>query len=250
MSKMSGLGDNFYVGGYALSGDTNSVSNISGGPAAIDMTGIDKSAHERLGGLRDGNMQWTSYFNNANTTPFGAHHALAPLPRTDVGVMYCRGVALGNPGACVQGKQIDYAPSRGASGELTIKVEVQANGFGLEWGQQLTAGTRTDVAATNGTAVDFTTATSFGFQAYLQVFAFTGTDVTIKLQDSADNSTFTDVASGAFPQVTVGRSTARIAVGGTATVRRYVRAVTVTTGGFTSVAFAVVLAKNPVAVVF
>jgi hypothetical protein len=33
-------------------------------------------------------------------------------------------------------------------------VDLQANSFGLEWGVALTAGPRTDTAATNGTAVD------------------------------------------------------------------------------------------------
>ena len=34
---------------------------------------------------------------------------------------------------------------------------------------------------------------SFGVQAYLQVFSFTGTDVTITIQDSADNSSFANI---------------------------------------------------------
>jgi hypothetical protein len=88
---------------------------------------------------------------------------------------------------------------------------------------------------------------AFGAQAYLHVFAFTGTDATVKIQDSADNITFTDVASLAFTQVTTAPLAQRIAIGNTATVRRYVQAVVVTTGGYQVLSFAVAINKNPIA---
>ncbi len=244
MAKSSGLGDNFYVGGNDLSGDTNSLSNVSGGPKLIDLTSIKVFAPERVGGLRDGKLDWVSYFNAT-----GAHPVLSSLPTTDVVASYARGTTLGSPAACMTGKQINYDGMRTQAGDLTFKVEALANSYGLEWGTQLTAGLRTDTVATTGTSVDFTASTSFGFQAYLQVIAFVGTDVTIKLQDSADNSSFADIASGAFTQVVAANVAQRIAVGGTATVREFVRATTVTTGGFTSVTFSVVLMKNTIATV-
>lgn len=245
MAKSSGLGDNFYVGGSNLSGDTNSLSNVSGSVALIDVTGLPSSAYERIGGLRDGAISWVSYWN-----PTGAHPVLSVLPTTDIQLAYFRGTGIGSPAACMNGLQLNYDPTRAADGSITVKVDAQADGFGLEWGEQLTAGIRTDTAATNGAAQDDGAATAFGFQAYLQVFSFVGTDATIKIQDSADNSTFADLASGAFTQVTAAPVTQRIAVGGAAAVRRYVRASTVTTGGFTSLAFAVVLVRNTVAVTF
>lgn len=248
MAKQSGLGDNFYVGGYDLSGDTASLDNISGGPAVIDVTGINKSAYERIGGLRDGHVEWTSHWNPDTVgVTFTEHTALAGLPTTDVGVMYFRGTTLGDPAAALVGKQINYDPTRADDGKMTFKVQVEANAYGLEWGRNLTAGIRTDTAATLGTGIDTTASLSFGGQAYLQVFAFTGTDVTVKIQDSADDVTYADVASFAFTQVTSGRQTQRIALTNTATIRRYVRATTVTTGGFTSCAFAVVVVKNDTA---
>lgn len=90
----------------------------------------------------------------------------------------------------------------------------------------------------------WTLATSFGLQAYLHVTAFTGTDVTMKLQDSADNATWTDLAGAAFTQVTAANQAQRLALSNTATVRRYLRASTVTTGGFTSVSFALAYNRN------
>lgn len=254
MAKTSGLGDNLYIAGYDVSGDIQGLDRIGGGPAALDTTGIDKSANERIGGLRDGGIDTTAFFNPetiaAGGSRDGVHKVLSALPTADVQVMYCRGTTLGAAAACEVAKQIGYDPKRGNDGSLIFSMSSQSNGYGVEWSELLTAGKRTDVAAANGTAIDGGAATSFGFQAYLQVFAFTGTDVTVKLQDSADNVSFADVASGGFTQITAAPGAERIAVGGTATLRRYVRVSTVTTGGVTSVTFAVAVVRNRTAVTF
>lgn len=160
MSKQSGLGDNFYVGGYDLSGDTGSLGTISGSVALLDVTGINKSAFERIGGLRDGNVEWSSFFNDASGA---AHPALSSLPTTDRILTYCRGTTIGNPAACMTAKQINYDGTRADDGAFTLAVNAQANGYGLEWGNQLTAGLRTDTGATNGDGV------SLGGEAYLHL---------------------------------------------------------------------------------
>jgi hypothetical protein len=186
----------------------------------------------------------TTYFNTVAVTG-GLHEKLSALPRTDVVMTYARGTTLGDPAASLIGKQVNYDPTRGDDGMLTFGVSAQSNGYGIEWGRQLTAGVRTDTAATLGTGIDTAASASFGGQAYLQVFSFTGTDVTVKIQDSADNITFADVAGFAFTQITGGAPLAeRIALSNTATLRRYLRATTVTTGGVTSVAFSVNVIKN------
>ncbi|MGV9803924.1 hypothetical protein ACWDTP_38415 [Mycobacterium sp. NPDC003449] len=243
MAKTGGLGDNLYIAGYNASGDIMSLGAIGGGPAVLPFTGIDKYAMERKGGLLDGRMEAVVFFNS-DPVLGATHQKLAALPTSDVILAYCRGTTLGDPAACLVAKQIGYDPTRGDDGSLTFAVQAQANGFGIEWGRQLTAGVRTDTAATNGGSVDTLAAANFGAQAYLQVMSFTGTDATVKIQDSADGTTFADVTGLAFTQVTAGPATQRIAISNTATVRRYVRAITVTTGGFTSFAFSVVINKN------
>lgn len=399
MAKQTGLGDNFYIDGVDLSGDIQALSSIHGGPAALDMTGINQSGVARQGGKRDGGIDFTAYFNpGAGLT----HAKLSALPTADVIASYFRGTAVGNDAASQVSRQINYDPARGADGSLIFGVQAQADGFGLEWGTQLTAGTfaassfltgdasgfeggianwtsggndsiaqtaaqahggtkslaltstaggsmfaahctggniltqglavvpgqqvivqawfraavspRTcqpgiswfdsggaqvggnvfaagaadstsawtlasgtfvapagavwcraflQVAATGAGAevhyVDDVTLTAapvsfdtggslaFGAQAYLHVFSFTGTDATIKIQDSADNVTFADVAGLTFAQITTAPGAQRLAIGNTATVRRYVAATVVTTGGFTALAFAVALTKNQIA---
>lgn len=244
MAKSSGLGDRFFIAGQDVSGDVNSISNVGGGPALLDGTDITMSAMARIPGLRDGRMEWVSFFN---PTLGATHDALAALPTADVVCTYARGAAVGAPAACMVAKQINYDPTRGADGALTFAVSAQANGFGLEWGLQLTAGLRTDTAATLGASIDTAASASFGAQAYLQMAAFAGTDVTVKIQDSADNTTFTDVTGLSFTQVTAAPATQRLATSNSATIRRYLRAVTVTTAGFTTCSFSVVVNKNPIA---
>jgi hypothetical protein len=247
VAKTSGLGDNFFIGGYDLSGDTNSLGNIGGGNKPIVVTAINKLAFERLGGVRDGAMAFTSYFN---TAAGHAHPVLSALPTADTIGMYCQGTLLGNPCASVNAKQVGYDGNRTQAGDFTFASTLQSNGYGLEWGRQLTAGLRTDTAATNGTAIDTVASAAFGAQAYLQVNAFAGTDVTVKIQDSADNSSFADVTGLTFTQITAAPGVQRLATASGATIRQYVRAVTVTTGGFVSCTFAVQLTKNEVTVAF
>lgn len=247
MAKESGLGDMLIVHGFNASGDIQQLSNISGGPNLLPFTGIDKSAMERKGALLSGQMEMTTFFNSDLVTP-ATHQKLSALPRTDVILTYGHTTQLGWPAASLVGKQVNYDPTRGDDGSLTFGVSAQSNGYGIEWGKQLTAGVRTDTAATNGASIDTTASASFGGQAYLQVGAFVGTDATVKIQDSADNVSFADVAGLAFTQITGGAPLAeRISVSNTTTIRRYVRAVTVTTGGFSSLAFSVNFIKNEIA---
>ena len=375
-----------------------SLGKVGGGPAVLDVTPINALAHVRIGGLRDGGIDFVTAFD---PTAGQEHPVLAALPTADTQVMYMRGTAIGNAACCEIAKQVDYDPTRGTDGMLTNAISTLANGFGVEWGVQLTPGLYTAtnaltgqnagfegglgnwVAVTNNTSTDtsaqahsgsdsmsmsltasgdMTSAScasgsiatqgfavapgnqvsvqawvrtavsartcsvgvdwytsggsfvstsygtgvadsssawtlisgtvvapataafgrvnvkvastaagsevhyvddveyfllptsydtgasaSFGAQAYLQVIAFTGTDVTVKIQDSADNATFADVTSLTFAQTTAAHTTQRIAIGNTATVRRYVAATLTTAAGFTALSFAVVLNKNSIA---
>lgn len=237
--KTSGLGDDLWAGGYHIGGDIRDVA-VNGGPALLDVTDITQSAHSRLGGLRDGHMAITSYMDPAAGQ---SHAAFSSLPRADAILTYCRGQAIGNPAACLNAKEIAYDPTRAASGELTFKVAADGSAYGLEWGVQLTAGLRTDTGAAAGLSADNGAGTSFGAQAYLQATSFTGTDVTVVIQHAPDDQTWSALMS--FAQITGGTPSAqRISTANNTAVNRYVRAVTTTSGGFTSFAFQVTVVRN------
>lgn len=238
MAKQSGLGDNFYIGGFDLSGDLGQLNKISGGPMLQDVTSIKMSGHERLPLLRDSTWQFTTFFDNAS----GAEHpALKTLPTADVVACYFRGTTLQGSAAAINCKQVDYDPTREANGNLTLKVDLQSNGFGMEWGEMLTAGLRTDTSATIGSFITDTAGTAFGGQAYFQVVSFTGTSVTIDIQ-SATTSGGSYATTGLTSQAFTGTGAQRVSVSNTTTINQFLKVVT--TGTFTSAVFAVVFVRN------
>jgi len=63
MAKVSGLGDNFYIAGVDISGDVNSLSQISCPGAVQDATDITQSATARLELLNDGALDFNVFFD-------------------------------------------------------------------------------------------------------------------------------------------------------------------------------------------
>ena len=244
MTKQTGLGDRLYVGGFDLSGDVGSLGAIGGGPEAKEVTGIDKSAFERIGGKRDGRIEFNSWFNPASNQQ---HDVLAALPRTDVGLLYTRGNVQGAAAAGMVAKQINYDPTRNDDGSLEWSIEALANGFGLEWGRLITDGleTETVAGATAGldAGVDVGT-TNFGAQLYVQVTAFTGTGVLIGLETSSDDGAgdaYAGVAGTA--SFVAGVGTLRLpSTSATAAIERYTRVSF--SGTFTSVTYVAMLVRN------
>lgn len=246
MSKASGLGDQLFIDGYDLSGDTQAVGSISSPSAPLDVTGINKSAHERIYGLLDGEISFDHYFNDAASADFPV---LKTKPSTDRIGCYFHGSAIGNMAAALVAKQVNFDWNRNADGSLMGKTQLLGNGYALDYCEQLTAGKRTDTAATNGSSLNAGAASANGAAAYLQVFSFSGTDATVKVQSSSDNGAgdaFADILT--FTQVTAAPTMERKALSTlTTAVEQYLRAVTVTTGGFTSMVFAVCLTRYPAA---
>ena len=248
MVKASGLGAWFAHGSSLISNDIGSVSNISSPHGVFDVTGIDKSARETLLVVRDGMMDFEPFFNDAAGQ---AHPVLSALPTTDVLTTYGHRDTQGAPAACLLGKQVNYDGTRAANGELTFASNVQGNGFGLEWCEILSTGVTTSTGAENLASLDLGTgSTSFGLQAYLHVFAFTGTSCTITIEESSDDGggdAFAAVTGGAFTAVT-GATTERIATSGAQTVERYLRLAL--TGTYSNIEFVVLVNRNDTATAF
>lgn len=237
MAKETGLGANMYLDEFDLSGDVGSLSRISKSISTLPVTGIDKSANERRAGKLNGQLTWQSWFNPSA----GQSHPTLKNGtfRNDRIGSYFHRPTLGMPVAAMVGKQTTYAGNRNEDGSFILNLDMLSNAFWTDWGLALTAGKRTDGTATNGTGVDFTSGANFGLQAYLHVFAFTGTNVTIKLQGSSDNGAgdaFSDITGGGFTVVS-GVTKERIATARNQAVERYIRVVT--TGTFSNVVFAV-----------
>lgn len=244
MSKESGLGNQLYLDGFDLSGDSNSIGRISKSLAVLDFTGIDKSAKERKAGVLDGALDWKSFWN-----PTNANLALDDtFARVDRVASFFHRATLATIAASIVCKQVDYKPTRSQDGSLLSDVKTEANAFWLDWGLACTAGKRSDTGATNGTGVDFQNEgapANFGLQAYLQVFSFTGTSVTITLQGSSDNGggdAYANITGGSFSVVSSAPQSQRIATARNQAIERWVRVVT--TGTFSQCTFAVHVTVN------
>jgi len=243
VAKQSGLGSNLYCDGFNLSGDALSYE-IGVESELLETTGIDKSAMERIQGLRTSTASFTSWFNDATGQQFDA--LKVPVAANGKLVTFTHGTTLGNAAAAGVFHQASFAGNRGDDGAFTFESEFQSiGGVPMEWGVQGTAGVRTDTTATAGTAIDFGASpgtTNFGVAAYLQVFSFTGTSCTVKLQESSDNSgdAYADVTGGAFTAAT-GRTTQRIQTATNLAVERFLKVTT--TGTFSSCAFHVTIVR-------
>ena len=240
MAKTSGIGANFYVAEFDLSGDVGSVQTIASRRAMLEVPSLTNTGMERVAGLRDGEISFTSWWD---TAAGAAHLALSGVPSADRIVTYANGTTLGVAAASLSGKQIDYSPTRGQDGSLAVTVQALANNYGLEWGQLLTTGKQTFASAAAGTSIDDYggTSTAFGAGAYLHVFSIGSGTATVAVQDSASaGSGFADLANMIFTAVTAATSQ-RVQGVNTATVRRYIR-VNVT-GTFTNLVCAVVFVR-------
>jgi hypothetical protein len=250
MAKQSGLGDQLFIDGYDISGDVGSVDTIATPMEPLEATGINKYAKERIVGQRDASLEFASFFNPAVGQTF---QRLKLLPTTDVLATYFHGSTIGNMAFGMTGKQANYDPSRGDDGSLTFKTAIQGTPNGGNHGVMLTAGKSTLGTAGALTALDEGGAggtTNFGAQAFLQVFAFTGTSATVAIQSSSDNAVgdpFSNVTGLVFTAAT-GITSERIATGATQAIERYLR-VNVT-GTFSNLIFAVMVCRNTVATVF
>ena len=151
MTKKGALGGNVFIAGYDLSGDIASLESVSGGPVALEVRGMNKLAPERIGGVRDGGIGFTTWFNDASDQE---HDALKGLPTADVQIQYHQGTTLGDAVAALIGKQVNYDGTPEQDGGFSFAVQAVANAKGLEWCQSLTAGKRTDGSATNGSSID------------------------------------------------------------------------------------------------
>jgi hypothetical protein len=240
LAKQTGLGDNFDVHGYDLSGDIGAVDTVTGSVALLDLTGIDKSAVERFQGLRSGEIAFSSWYNDAANQ---SHDRLSTLPTTDIIVTYWRGNTSGDQAASIVAKQVTYDLSRSADGGLAATTQALSTGFPLEWGRQVTSGKRTDSSATAPTSgVDYTTvSTAFGASCYVQLLAFTGTSVTFELRDAATEPTYSDVTGGASDAMSaIGAQ--RWATSATETIRRFINIET--TGTFSNAVFRVAVTRH------
>lgn len=236
MAKSSGFGVRLYLQGRDLSGDVGSIGTIRSSLNPLDVTGLDKTAMERIAGLRDGEITFNNFFNPAEGASF---EYLSTLPTTNVLALVTFGLNAGDPVVALTAKQVNYDWSRSQDGAFLGTVQLlAASGVPLEYGLLLMA-KGTHASATDETGIDFGAQTTAGAIGYLQHFDADSGTVEYDLEDSSDSTDGDDgtwANLGAFSDVATPYApiAERIEISGT--VERWVRAST--NGTFTNAVFA------------
>ena len=207
-----------YFNNFSFSRDTNAISTtMFGDDNESYIAGIDTSQID-ISGLFDGGTdavdeELANAFSVTTSTPL---------------TVFQNGTTAGEPCVLLDSKIQNYTIDSSVSDAVAVSSTFTGDNFGR--GLSLYALTNTSATATT-TAVDFGSSTTFGGQAFIHTTAHSSANIAVKLQSSADNSSFADVTAGGFTAIT-GTGSERIAP--TGTINRYVRLViTVTSGSAT-----------------
>ena len=224
-----------YVDEFDFSSYFNDVSAATTVETAETST-FGSSAKEYIPGLMDGTVSLSGLFEGTADTGTDDYFATILGSATKQKVIVAEeGHALGYRAVMLESDTTSYEVSGAIADVVQASAEFQST-EGVEHGVILSSGSA--VSATgNGTGVDNSASSANGGVGYVSVPANTRNgNVTIKIQHSADNSTFTDLIT--FTVVSSATKTSeRVEV--TGTVARYLR-VSYTVAGSTGSATPIV----------
>jgi hypothetical protein len=229
VAKANGLGMYAFVEGYDISGDVGSLGKVGSPKREYIVTGLDKSAEERIGGTSDGEMSFNGFVNQA---VLHEHAILSQLKTTDVRMAIAFSALAGATCPFLSAKQINYDLTRPADGSLAWAVDAKGSaGVPLEWGVNLTAGKITHASAASAASLDNAAASNYGLAAQLQFCSRASGTPTFLIEHSSDNLSWSTLLTftgtgGATPFGE--RKTSAVAT----QVKRYLRVTT--TGTFTN----------------
>lgn len=218
-----------FANGYDLSTFLSSVS-VSGEADTAETSTLGTTAKTYIAGLRDATITADGFFSSEVG---GSDERLAAqLGTSVVFTVVLSADAVGAHGYGMTAIETSYEAGAEIGGATAVSMEGQST-VGQEAIRVLNALSAVTATGT-GTSVDNLASTTSGFAAYLHVTAASGTtpNMVAKVQHSADNSTWADLAT--FTAVTAANAYQRVA--GTGTVNRYLRAqytITGTTPSFT-----------------
>tara|TARA_R110000824_G_scaffold135553_1_gene298847 strand:- start:5546 stop:6271 length:726 start_codon:yes stop_codon:yes gene_type:complete len=224
MAKQTGLNVRLYVMGNDLSGDANAVDSMGYTQALLETTPLNAAAATRMTGLADGGVTVNGYFDNADNKIHATFTSNSgKLPTADQVVLIPFNSAVGDPAIGISAKQADYTVNRSPGSAMTVSSTFTGNGMGGEFGAMLTAHDDTHASASNGTAVDNAASSASGGSGYLQIMSLASGSVIIKIQESANNSTWTDLMTFSTVAAAGAPTAERLTMSGT--VARYLRVI-------------------------
>lgn len=214
---------NVYVRGSELTGTIDMDPNVT-------VYGAEDYSH--MPGLGSGSLTIDGVFDTTYTGTVDDYAKTAGK----VAVLCHGGAALSGLGKMLVARKSLFTHSSSVAGAVLFRLELTADA-GVDSGVILHVGAET--VAGEETSHDSGASSAAGGAAYLVCTAFSGTDLTVTVEDSADDAAWATLAT--FTQLT-GVSSERVIVSGT--VGRYLRAEWSTSAGFTSATFLVGFARR------
>lgn len=241
MAFIHGKSSQVIHGIYDLSPYLNDAS-ASADVETAETTTFGSSAKSYIVGLRDGTVSASGMFDGvAGAVDEVLTASIGSDTLSPVTIGY-NGTTLDNRVTLLQAKTTSYEVSTPIGDVVSVSYSAQADG-GLDQGVSLAALASVS-ATTTGTANDNTASTTNGgmAQVHVTVNSRSSTSV-IKIQHSADNSTFADLVT--FTTVGIGATTSeRSLVASGTTVNRYLRAVATLAAGTGSITYQVSFARR------
>lgn len=240
MSFSHGKNTAVLVGAYNISSYLNEVSSSQSIDTA-DTSTFGTSAKTYVVGQNDGTISFSGLYDGATDAIAEIFENIIDTDATPVITIAAGGgLTVGNKATLAQAKQTSYEISAPVSDVVSLSGEFQVTG-GLRGGVLLAAATA-HTATTNGSSVDGAASSALGARANLHVTANTRSDTTvIKVQHSADNSTWADLIT--FTTVAATTLTSQTATA-TGTVNRYLRATTTIASGTGSITYTLSLSRR------
>lgn len=225
---------NVFINEYDFSTYFNDVSATSTVETS-EVSAFGSSAKEYIVGLLDGTVSLSGMFDGTATGTDVVFSAVLGSTTKQNVIVAPSGHSNGATAIVLEADDTSYEVSGAVADVVQTSAEFQSSD-GVEHGKILSSGAA--ISATgNGTSVDNTAASTNGGVGFVSVPTNTRNgNITVKVQQSADNSTFTDLIT--FTVVTSTQKTfQRVEV--TGTVARYLR-VNYTVAGSTGSATPVV----------
>lgn len=192
----------------------------------------------RIGGTKDGKVSLAGFWDGTATTGIDVRADAQLNGASFYQTIVHGGNTYGNRAGVMTVKEGNYKTEASVSDAVSFSLDEEIDGA-ISGGWLLHALGAETGAGNDSTSKDLGASGYTGFRANLHVTAFSGTSITPKLQDSANNSVWADLTGGAFSAASaVG---AQQISSSTQAVRQYVR--TAWTGTISSVTFAVAIAQ-------
>jgi len=240
MGFIHGRGSKVLFGAYDLSTFFNNAGTNSAVDANDSTTfGVVGGSKTFIVGLRDGKVSISGLFDGAVAAVDERIQASLGSDTEAPMTVALDGFAIGRRVQIAQAKTTSYDIKAPVADVVSVSADFQADG-GVDGGVSLSANLSVS-ATTDEASVDNAASSAFGGRGQLHVLANTrNVNSVVKIQHSADNSTWVDLITFATIATTVITSARSLAAG---TVNRYLRAQITLSAGTGAIQYQVSFAR-------